>query len=168
MIPGRLDCPRAVVSCSCHSVAQGLSPGHGRSRGLLPGPETRKTQQTKEAQRLFFLSTPFRFKHKVLTKWKCLENRFNISFSVAFSHPSIKSELMKHLFARYRHMISEHCPQHTRIARRSCQRPVVAIILIQTCRQQRPDVETGHLHSLICGWNKWHKYFVTVQQLSMS
>ena len=47
-------------------------------------------------------------------------------------------------------MIPEQCPQDAGIARRSGQGPVVAVILIQTCRQQFSDVEAGHLHSLIC------------------
>lgn len=47
-------------------------------------------------------------------------------------------------------MIPEHRPQDAGIARRSRQWAVIAIILIQTCRQQRSDVETGNLHSLIC------------------
>lgn len=60
--------------------------------------------------------------------------------------------LLWHLFAGYGDVIPEQSPQDAGVARRSRQRPVVAVILVQTCRQQRSDVETRNLHFLICRW----------------
>lgn len=122
-MPVRLGRLRAAASWSCPQEVLGQTPEAQWHKGLLP--ETGTISKTKS-----------------MSVWE----KPNTSLIMNRLHDCI---LSRHLFAWDCDGIPEERPENTGIARRGRQRPVVAVIFIQTIGEQRSYVESRNLHLLI-------------------